>query len=384
MNHEALQKALKPLLWPLSRVYARIMQQRRKQCIAVHGYRTHHTCVSVGNIAVGGTGKTPVIGWLLDWAEEHDLKAAVLSRGYGGSHSKKTRAWPLVVNNATPASLCGDEPLTLARNHPDAVVFVHARRSRSAHAAEDAHSPNVIFLDDGMQHLAVKRDADLVLFRQKDFGDDWDQALPCGLWREGKEALQSAAAFLVKASAEEFALLTPLAEQRLAPLGKPLFSFILSPIACERLNAPAENAPAPPEAVPPSTAPTPSLKGKKRRKPQPVPEELLHSPYVFFSGLGNPQQAEKTATEYLGRPPEAHFSFTDHHAFTAADVAKIAQSKLPVLCTQKDAVKIEPILAHFGSVPVYVLLARVRFGPALFTKESFPEWWEGWWRDNRR
>ena len=374
MNIPALQKTLGPLLWPLSRAYATAMRRRRAR--AASGYKTRRTCVSVGNIAVGGTGKTPLIGWLLDWAEEKSLKAVVLSRGYGGTHSNNSRAWPLVVEEATPAALCGDEPLTLARNHPDAVVFVHARRAVSAHAAEDAHAPDIVLLDDGMQHLAISRDADLVLFRQTDLAEDWNRVLPLGLWREGEEALHAATAFLVKADPEEFASLAPQAEKRLKAFGKPLFSFTLSPFACERLN---------PEEAPEKTgADQPGPRGKKRRKPQPVPEELRSVPYVFFSGLGIPEQAEKSVTDYLGRAPETHHVFADHHAFTARDVATIAKSGQAVVCTQKDAVKIEPLLASFGPVPVYALHARVRFGPALFSKESFPEWWEVWWRENRR
>lgn len=358
----ALYKRAAPLLRPLGAPYALLMRGRRARYAdgGASSFRPSCPCVSVGNISFGGTGKTPLVARLLAWAREEELRAVVLSRGYKG----KPGAQPLVVSPSTPADRSGDEPLMLAREFPDVPVIVFPRRAESARLAERQFAPDVIFLDDGMQHLAVARDADIVLLRPEDLDRDWNRVIPSGPWREGANALTAASAFAVKAEPEAFMRLAPLAERRLAGFGKPLFSFSLRAAGLERL-------------VPARGKDTPLAVD---------PREYAGTPYLLLSGVGNPAGVEATATSLMGGPPVRHFDFGDHHRFGAADIRAViglAPAPLPVLFTAKDAVKLRPLAEAFGPYPAWFIKAEAVFGPALFTEGDFMGWWRGCWQRMR-
>ena len=318
-------------------------------------------CISVGNIAWGGTGKTPLTGWLLDWAEKQGIKAVVLSRGYGANPGTR----PLLVSADTPVERSGDEPLLLARAFPKASVVVFPRRSEAARFAENHLSPDLLILDDGMQHLQVRRDADLVLLCPEDFTREWNRVIPSGPWREGPSALSSASAFAIKADAEKFASVSSAAQERLASYGKPLFSFSLIPLGLRPLS---------PE------------QGQEMLSP----DIYRKNPYILLSGVGNPLGVEETARTLLGREPVQHFDFDDHHRYSAVEIQallKIAGVPLPLVCTAKDAVKLEHLGDIWGLTPVWVMETRVEFGPWLDFSEDghasggFSGWWEKWWTE---
>jgi tetraacyldisaccharide 4'-kinase len=296
---------------------------------------------------------------LLDWAGEHSLNAVVLSRGYGGKVGRR----PLLVRPDTPPDIAGDEPALLARTHDQASVVVFPRRAEAARFAESCLNPDLLLLDDGMQHLALARDLDLVLLRPEDFSSGWNRVIPSGTWREGRVALGAAHAFLVKADAKEFQALLPLAQQRLQEFGKPLFSFTLAPQGLRPL-------------FPRVGCPHPLLD----------PQTYRHTPYILLSGVGKPDQVEATATQCLGRAPDRHVVFPDHHAYTENDVLALRrQSSLPVVCTAKDAVKLRYFDEAWGETPVWALDARAVFGPACdmgrddTAPMSFPDWWAERW-----
>jgi tetraacyldisaccharide 4'-kinase len=317
----------------------------------------------VGNIAWGGSGKTPLVDWLLSWAEKRrprPLRVVVLARGYGASPGPA----PLLVTPQTPAALAGDEPLLLAGSHPTARILSFPRRAESARFAEARLSPDLFLLDDGMQHLPVARQADLVLLRPEDLGEEWNRVIPAGSWREDASALGVAAAFLMKISPERLEALRPLISARLAAFGAPFFSFSLTGTGLSRL---AQDAAAPPS-----------------------PEALPGKPYLLISGVGAPDQLEATARSLMGLAPARHLLFADHHPYTERDVLGILReadkqgADLPLLCTAKDGVKLLSFQALFGKRPIFVLQARVDFGPALFSDVSFPQWWEDWWKRHGR
>ena len=352
LNLPSLYKRMGPLLRPLAGPYARLMRERRARYSDGRSasFRPACPCVSVGNIAFGGTGKTPLVSALLALTQEEGLRTVVLSRGYKGKPGPE----PLVVTPETPVERSGDEPLMLARAFPDVPVIVFPRRAVSARLALERFAPDLILLDDGMQHLAVARDRDIVLLRPEDLAEDWNRVIPSGPWREGESALGAASAFAVKASAETFARLVPLAERRLARFQKPLFSFSLEATGLEPLTPESGNA----------------------------PQRDGSAPYLLISGVGNPAGVEATATAFMGVPPVRHIVFADHHPFGDADIRAVAGSiaePLPVLCTAKDAVKLRPLAAAFGPRPVWVLRAAAAFGPALFTDLDFAGWWRRQW-----
>lgn len=343
MHVAALQNHLAPLLVPCSRVYAACMAVRRRfwESPMSRAFRPSRPVVSVGNIAWGGTGKTPLVDWLLHWAGTRGLNPAVLTRGYGA----KPPTVPFLVGSQHTAEEAGDEPLMLARRNPYAAVLVDPVRRRAGRWAEHELRPHFYLLDDGMQHLAVRRDLDLVVLRPDDVLDQWGRVLPAGSWREGASALKSATAFFVKSSPEVFEALAPVLEERLAPYGVPVFSFWLRPSGLLRV-------------------------GGNEQRPH-----FDGAPYVLVSGVGGPGQVGETATRYFGYAPVRHRVFPDHHPYGPDDVRLLAQEGAQLVCTPKDAVKLE----RFAGLDLWTFDLQTVFGPAIGTAAPFPQWWDERW-----
>ncbi|MCL1939386.1 MAG: tetraacyldisaccharide 4'-kinase [Desulfovibrionaceae bacterium] len=350
MTPHSLYETLGPLLKPFGLPYAGVMSVRRILYAGgrLPSYRPACPVVSVGNIAWGGSGKTPLTAWLLAFARTESLKAAVLSRGY----KARPGTAPLHVRPGVPAQAAGDEPLMLAHAFPEAEIVTFPNRAEAARYAEACFNPDLILLDDGMQHLAVRRDINIVLLRPEDLEADWDRVIPTGPWREGLSALASASAFVLKAEAEELTRLEGLAWQRLENFDRPLFSFRMAPTGLRPLFSPEQ--------------------GKNLD-----PEEYRDRPYALISGVGNPAGVETTAARLLGRPPVRHFDFADHHPYSETDVQAVRRmlpAPLPVVCTAKDAVKLASFREAWDSAPVWVLETEAEFGPSVFTDESFSSW----------
>jgi tetraacyldisaccharide 4'-kinase len=145
--------------------------------------------ISVGNLSVGGSGKTPVVARLAEMLLEAGLPVSILSRGYRGAF----RGEFLVVSDGhdvlAGAELAGDEPVMLARALPAAVVAVGPRRDVVGRAVEARFGPRVHLLDDGFQHLRLHRDLDLLCIEPRDLDD---APLPAGRLREWPSAQRRA------------------------------------------------------------------------------------------------------------------------------------------------------------------------------------------------
>jgi len=318
----------------------------------------------VGNIAWGGSGKTPLTAWLLSFARTASLKAAVLSRGYKANPGNA----PLHVQPGIVAEQAGDEPLMLAHAFPEAAIISFPDRAEAARYAEACFSPDLIILDDGMQHLAVRRDINIVILRAQDLEEDWNRVIPSGPWREGVSALASVSAFVIKAEADELARLEGLAWQRLGFFARPLFSFRMAPTGLRPLFPPESDISA-------DTSATTSIGYAAQDLLR--PEDYRDRPYVLISGVGNHKGVEATATRLMGRSPVRHFDFADHHPYFETDVQAVRNmfpALLPVLCTAKDAVKLAAFREAWGGTPVWVLETEAEFGPSVFTEESFLSW----------
>lgn len=155
-------------------------------------YRPPVPVISVGNITVGGTGKTPCVIELVRWIATREPRLArpnaiaVLSRGYG-----RTDRRLVVVEPDMDYVRTGDEPLLIKRALPQAAVVVHARRSRAARFAVETLGAKLLILDDGFQHRALARDLDLVVLDPAaPFGNG--RLLPAGPLREPRRALSRA------------------------------------------------------------------------------------------------------------------------------------------------------------------------------------------------
>lgn len=145
--------------------------------------------ISVGNLSVGGAGKTPVVARVAEILRDEGLPVAVLSRGYRGSF----RGEALIVSEGLPPfadpALAGDEPVMLARDLPGVIVAVGARREAVGRAVEARFGPRVHVLDDGFQHLRLARDLDLLCV---DAADADERPLPAGRLREFASAADRA------------------------------------------------------------------------------------------------------------------------------------------------------------------------------------------------
>lgn len=285
------------LLLPLSGVFAPLAAIRRMlfRVGVLASPRLPVPVIVVGNITVGGSGKTPLVIWLAERLRARGYHPGVISRGFrrSGDAVSEVRADSQVLE-------VGDEPLLIARRS-GCPVFVGRDRVAAARALLAAHPAcNLIISDDGLQHYRLARDLEIVLFDSRGVGNGW--LLPAGPLRE--PLARTRRANLVIANGE-----LPQALQRTFG-GVPLFSMSLQG---DRFIRVAGN----------STAGAESLRGRRSHA---------------VAGIGNPPRffAHLAA---LGIEFEPH-AFADHHAFCARDLA-FDRAEL-VLMTEKDGVKCEP------------------------------------------
>jgi tetraacyldisaccharide 4'-kinase len=319
-----------PLLSPLGHLYAGLMQVRAR-AFANHlfsSWRPDVPCISVGNISWGGTGKTPLVSWLLSWASTWGLHPVVLTRGY---HAHPPHL-PFHVTPDTSPDQAGDEPLMLARHHQHAQVVVDPKRTRSGPWAQQQLHPDLFVLDDGFQHLAAHRDINMVVLGPQDLCQGWNKVIPAGSWREGQKALGRAHVFVVNVTGSSLDRLFPLAMERLQPFDCPIFFARLVPTGL----APIRN-----------------------HTTIHLPEK---TPYFLFTGIANPQRVLSTARELLETDPAGTLFFPDHHAFSREDRECIAQRALEaqataMVCTPKDAIK----LGQWDHPRVFQLTTRLAF-----------------------
>ena len=266
--------------------------------------------VSVGNLAAGGTGKTPMIAWLAGRLRARGLRAGIVSRGYGADGREGDR----------PPN---DEARMLAGMLPDVPHLQDRDRVRAATQLADS-GLDVILVDDGFQHRRLARDVDLVLLDAlRPFGlpipagggRAVEAPLPRGLMREPMSALRRASAVvLTRVDAVSEAQLVQL-EQRIhqvAP-GVPLVRAMHAPVGYRVASDP-----------------------DRTRRPL---EDLRGLEVDLFSGIGNPGAFESTASA-LGVRVVSHRQFPDHHAFAPGDLAGLGRDRA-VLTTAKDAARLE-------------------------------------------
>lgn len=141
-------------------------------------------CV-IGNITVGGTGKSPLVMWLVQWLQNRGVRVGVVSRGYGG----RSTQYPLEVSTNTLPSVAGEEPVMIARR-TGVPVIVDPRRSRAVREINHRHKLDIVLSDDGLQHYAMARDIEIaVLDGTQGVGNG--RLLPAGPLRERLARLQS-------------------------------------------------------------------------------------------------------------------------------------------------------------------------------------------------
>ncbi len=173
-------------LRPFSALFGLIARYRRRQYLRgkLPCYRAPVPVVVVGNIMVGGNGKTPFVIWLVEQLKAQGYRPGVVSRGYGG----KSDQYPLLLTQTTPPSVAGDEPVLIARR-TQVPVCVDPDRSEAVKRLlqEDV---DIVVTDDGMQHYRLDRDLEIVIIDgQRRFGNG--HYLPLGPLRESVDRLDS-------------------------------------------------------------------------------------------------------------------------------------------------------------------------------------------------
>jgi tetraacyldisaccharide 4'-kinase len=291
------------LLSPLSAVF-KWASNRRMVRLKTIAKPFEVPVIVVGNITVGGTGKTPMIQWLLAQLMAEGLRVAIVSRGYGG----KSKQFPLVVDPRGDATLAGDEATLLAQS-THCPVIVDPNRPQAVSYAIATHHPDVILSDDGMQHYAMHRDLEIVMVDSiRGFGNG--RLLPAGPLREPLDRLETVDHICVK---------------QVEP--GPLHHSIPKSNQVNLL---------------------PVVLGSLRQVVgiQGVPvDAFVH----LVAGIGDPHGFFSVA-EAMGFRGQCH-AFADHHAFSVGDFAGFSDA--PIIMTEKDWVKCAAFATQFSQV--YVL-----------------------------
>lgn len=317
-------KVFRKLLWPLSPLYAAAVYLRNL-CYDRGWFRSvtfEVPVLCVGNLSVGGSGKTPMVEWLLNYFNGR-RRVAVLSRGY----RRSSTGFRLATAGSTAADL-GDEPLQLARKFPGTAVAVDANRVRGITRLLEADAPELIVLDDGFQHRRVQPRASLLLTAWDALYPDQGY-LPSGDLRDHKSQAKRADLIVVTKCPED-----PGPSERGRILKK------LKPLPQQRVVFATLEYDLPRDA-----------KGNALSW-----ESLGTGPFTLVTGIARPQPL----LEFLQKKGIAftHLAFADHHAFTPAEVARF-NALGPVLTTEKDAMRLGGQVAE-----CYTLGVRHRFGPA--------------------
>lgn len=320
---------------PLERIWDRVLEARARRYAdgRAPAERLERPVVSVGNLTMGGTGKTPFVEHLSRWLLTVGRRPAILSRGYG----RRSRDVVVVSSGNGPEvgpDEGGDEPVELARALPGAIVVVAPRRAAAARAAA-RYGPGVYVLDDGFQHLSLRRDLDLLLFDSTDpFGGG--HYPPEGRLREPLSAIGRADAVVFtrpRAGAPPVDALEAIARENPEA---PRFTARFRAAGFSDANG----ADCPPPA----------------------------GSFVAVCGIARPESFRASLRE-LGLSPAELLAFPDHRRYDASDVAAVeaaaavAGPGAVVVTTRKDIVK----LAGRIAAPIFALRLEVEVDePAFF------------------
>lgn len=283
-----------PILWPLTPVYAAAVYAKNRAYERgwLNPERLRWPVVSIGNLSVGGAGKTPLVILIAELLAESGVSVDVLSRGYGRVVSTVER-----VDPEGDAKRFGDEPLLIARR-TGLPVYVGTKRYDAGLLAErELPGPRVHLLDDGFQHRKLARDVDIVVMHRSDF---FASLLPFGRLREPISELRRSSIVVFRSEDAEF-------EEALRAQGVEASIWFV-----ERTLEVAEDV----------------------RRP------------IVFCGIARPEEF-LSALRQNGVEVGARCTFRDHHRYGPADLARLAQMARQhvadsFVTTEKDAARLTP------------------------------------------
>ena len=325
----------------LSTIYGAVAARRRRHYDERPGARKQlaRPVVSIGALAAGGRGKTPVAALVAKLLREAGERPAILSRGYG----RRTRSDGVVVVRAAAQILAsvdvaGDEPRMLAQQVVNTSIFVSEDRYLAGRLAEGTFGATVHILDDGFQHLPLARSIDLVLV---DPGDPDRRTLPFGPLREWPETARLADALIVDAPDDA------TAGAAAARLGVPTWFRLTRSTGSAHLVGSGAGIP---------------------------PEHMLApgDRVVAAAGIAHPERFAAMARD-AGYGVTETVPFPDHHRFTRKDLEKLAERVRStgaeyVLTTEKDAARLEPM------APFPVNIATLPLTVSVEPADRFRDW----------
>ncbi len=284
--------------------------------------------ISVGNLTAGGTGKTPLVEYILEFLLKQNIPVAVVSRGY----KRKTKGTLVVADGEQllcSADACGDEPFQIASKFPNSIVIVDEQKSRAAQLAVQKFNCNYIIVDDGFQHRKLHRDLDVVLIdASKPLKREL--MLPAGLRREPISSLKRADIIIysnwkqkadtLKNIGDKLTGCTVLEPRKLVGIQSDVISEL---------------------------------------------QILKNKSCIAFCGLGNPDSFENTLEE-LGLKIKVFKVYSDHYQYLAEDIEILKkeyeeQKADFVITTEKDFVRLINMKAQINQLPLYYLEVAVRF-----------------------
>lgn len=299
-------KLLRKIGFPISLVYGLVVYVRNilfdMGVFKSYSFSTPTVCV--GNLSVGGTGKTPMIEYLIALLKEN-RKLAVLSRGYG----RKSKGF-IKAGTTTTVEQIGDEPFQIYKKYPEVIIVVDADRRHGISLLETKEKPDLILLDDAFQHRKVQPTISILLTAYGQlYVDDW--YLPTGNLRDSKREAHRANLIVVTKCPPELSLekqgeiikkLSPLKHQQI------LFSSLVYDTVLRGNGSTLEL------------------------------EELRNKKVLLVTGIANP----KPLVAYLNEASIAmeHLEFGDHHFFTEKEMDSFNSKEL-ILTTEKDFVRLQ-------------------------------------------
>ncbi len=342
-----LSKFLRWLLTPLQWLYATVIwvrnglydsglfRVRRLPCLVI----------SVGNIVVGGTGKTPAVIAIARQLQQDGVRVAILLRGYKRHVREKVTVVSDGENMCSFLIESGDEADMMARHLTGIPIIVGKQRYLTGKLALARFKSQVLILDDGFQHRQLHRDIEIVTLNATR-PDGTGQLLPTGTLREPLSALRRADILLfTQSDVHEVSPAAPAAFQRFAPNTRVL-ETVHRPVKLYRLE---------PDGAEGLALPFDFLRGQR---------------LLVVCGIGNPSDFAATLARYAPESVEL-MAFRDHHVYSEADYKRIHESlketrSTLIVTTQKDEQKLAPFA---DKLPIAVFAVTL-----VFTAEGEPLW----------
>ncbi|MDD5771918.1 MAG: tetraacyldisaccharide 4'-kinase [bacterium] len=273
--------------------------------------------ISVGNVTLGGTGKTPFIIWLAEYLYKERYKTGILTRGYGRENKNNTIVL-LNKNDITDYNITGDEPLLIKNNINGRIpVIIGSNRAKSGSLLYDKFDTDVILLDDGFQHISLKRDLNIaVIDALNPFGNY--KVFPAGILREKIDSLKRADIFLIT----KVDLISFTEKNKIIDIIK---SIVDHAVIIEGIFLADKFI---------------SLKTKNEYSIEYVSKNKC----IAFSGIGNPDSFARTLKN-INVLLLDHLIYPDHYSFSEKDINDIIKRKVSlnsdiIITTEKDSIRL--------------------------------------------